>query len=185
MTTKIFTLAMIGWFLAATGCGVPDDTPAPDPGKAPPPIANTVAGGVLVVFGNVGTQATPQYCPVSVARTDNECDLGKFVGSGKSADYVCRYPEDEPEKSMHQRQVFWSGATSTNGNPQSLLFSIEFKNNLNPCQNALPPNPAATKICNAKKRGDMTFSETPPEAVFEYGVTAPGCETLDPYIVFR
>ena len=164
MTTKIFTLAMIGWFLAATGCGVPE-------------------WPVVVVFGNVGTEASPQYCPVGVMRTDNECDVLPYTG--KPIDYVCRFPEDVPPgKSANQRHVFWSSDISTNGNP-SLLFNIEFKDKLNPCQNTLPPNPAATKFCNAKKRGDMTFSGTPPEARFKYSVTAPDCETLDPYIVFR
>ena len=54
-----------------------------------------------------------------------------------------------------------------------------------PCKNNLGAGAALTKVCNAKKRGDMTFIGTPPEAEFEYGVTAPGCDMLDPYIVFR
>ena len=84
-------------------------------------------------------------------------------------------------------QVFWSSATSTNrGDPPLLLFNITLKSVPGPCKNNLGAGAALTKVCNAKKRGDMSFSGTPSEALFKYDVTAPGCETpLDPYIVFR
>ncbi|TDJ36939.1 MAG: hypothetical protein E2O54_16250 [Gammaproteobacteria bacterium] len=175
MTVKILTLALVGCFLAATGCAAP--------GK-PGPIASTVAGGVVVVFGNVGSVASPKYCPLSVVRTDNECDLEDFIGSGKPADYVCRYPEDKPGKSPDQRRVFWSSATATGPRKPTptLKFNIKFKND-KPCQNNLGAGEAPTKLCNAKKAKQMTFIED--EARFKYDVTSSDCEVLDPYIVFR
>lgn len=175
MTVKILTLALVGCFLAAMGCAAP--------GK-PGPIAGTVAGGVVVVFGNVGSVAAPKYCPLSVVRTDNECDLEDFIGSGKSADYVCRYPKDTPGKSPDQMLVFWSSATSTGPRKPTptLKFNIKF-NNDNPCQNNPGAGEAPTKLCNAKKANQMTFIGG--EARFKYDVTSSDCEVLDPYIVFR
>lgn len=140
----------------------------------------TAAGGVVVIFGNRGTETTPHYCPIFVVTTDNEC--ASF--GGKPLDYVCRYTSDAKNKTKNQKRVYWSGFAATDVKPPpKLLFNIAFDKNPGPCQNDMGAGEAATKNCIAKASGEMDF--TGDEASYEYEVTSGDCKPLDPYIVFR
>lgn len=183
MIKRLLTMALIGLLLSSMGCAT---TRGAGTGisNSPELVGQAIGGGVLVVFGNMGTEDEPEYCPIAVVTTDDECvDFG-----GRPADHVCRWTQDSPGKSIDQRQVLWKGGVVSASSPAgALLFNIEFKTSPDPCQNNLGANPAAVKNCVAKTGAKMGFpvSDLTLEAVFEYGVTAPGCETLDPYIVFR
>ena len=175
MTKKLFTLGLMVLVLAATGC-----TSLHTTGISSELRAGTVAGGVVVVFGNVGTQTSPTYCPIAIVTTDNECD--RFRGKGN--DRVCRYTDDSG-MTINQKRVVWSSATADTAPPPvpPLLFNISFKTEPGPCKNNLGAGDAARKVCNAKLSRDMKFRRS--QAVFEYGVTSGSCKPLDPYIVFR
>ena len=179
MIKKVLTLALTGWLLAAMGCATVSE-PRTGSTSSEPGAMNLVVGGVLVVFGNVGTVASPEYCPIGVMTTDDEC-------VGKGPDYVCRWAANSVGASEAQKRVRWSAATVSTGPPPVLLFNIDFtKSPFSPCQNAMGSE-AATKVCVAKNRSGLGLPPNPPSNVevdFEYSVTSGECDPRDPFIVF-